>query len=146
VRRAARNFCAVLVAISALSQLGAGAAPTETMSEETTRLAAGVWGGQHVRVEVSDDGARLDFDAARGAIPRPVTLDGGGRFSAPGTYTAEHGGPLREGEEPKPQHAVYSGVVRGKEMTLKVMFTETEVEIGPFTLTLGSRGRVWKMK
>jgi hypothetical protein len=146
VRRAARNICAILIAMSALSQAGTRAAATEAMSEERTRLAAGDWGGQHVRVEVSDDGARLEFDAARGVIPRPVTLDGEGRFSAPGTYTREGGGPLREGHEPKPQPAVYSGVVRGKEMTLNVTLAETKEELGPYTLTLGSRGRVWKIR
>jgi hypothetical protein len=144
VRRAARNFCAVFIAASAL--LHAGPRTTEAMSEERTRLAAGVWGGQHVRVEVSDDGARLDFDAARGIIERPVTLDGEGRFSASGAYTVEGGGPLREGEEPEPQPAVYGGVVRGKEMTLNVTLTETKEELGPYTLTRGSRGRVWKSR
>ena len=146
MRRAARNFCALALALCALSQACTRAAATVNMSEEQNRLAAGDWGGKHVRVEVSDDGARLDFDGGRGVIPRPVTLDGEGRFSAPGTYTREGGGPLREGDEPKPQPAVYSGVVRGKEMTLKVTLTETKEEIGPFTLTQGSRGRVWKMK
>lgn len=144
MRRAARTFCAVFIAASAL--LHAGGRTTEAMSEERTRLAAGVWGGQHVRVEVSDEGARLEFDAAWGVIARPVTLDNEGRFSAPGAYTVERGGPQREGEEPQPQPAVYSGVVKGKEMTLNVTLTETKEERGPYTLTLGSRGTVWKMK
>lgn len=146
MRRASLNCCAVLVAVSALLQAGQRAAANGAMSEELNRLAAGEWGGQHVRVEVSDEGARLEFDAARGVIPRPVVLDGAGRFSARGTYTAERGGPQREGEEPEPQPAVYSGAVRGKEMTLNVTLTETKEERGPYTLTYGSRGRVWKMK
>lgn len=146
MRRAARNFCALSLALSALLYAGTRAAVTETMSEEQNRLAAGEWGGQHVRVEVSDGGALLDFDGGRGVIERPITLDGEGRFSAPGTYTREHGGPLREGHEPKPQPAVYSGAVRGKEMTLSFTLTETKEEVGPFTLTRGGRGRVWKMK
>lgn len=146
MRRVARNFFALSLALSALLHAGSRAAVTETMSEEQNRLAAGEWGGRHVRVEVSDDGARIDFDGGRGVIERPITLDGEGRFSAPGTYTREHGGPQREGHEPKPQPAVYSGAVRGKEMTLKVTLTESKEEIGPFTLTQGSRGRVWKMK
>lgn len=146
MRRATRNFCAFLIAVSALSQAGTRAAATEAMSEERHSLAAGVWGGQHLRVEVSGDGARLEFDAAHGVIPRPVELDGEGRFSAQGTYTVERGGPVHEGEEPQPQPAVYSGVVRGKEMTLNVTLTETKEEFGPYTLTLGSRGRVWKIR
>jgi hypothetical protein len=146
VRRAARNFCAIFIALSALLAACVSAAESKTMSEEPTRLATGEWGGQHVRVEVSDDGAQLDFDGGRGVIERPITLDGEGRFSAPGTYTAEHGGPLSEGHEPKPQPALYGGVVRGKEMTLKLTLTETKQEVGPFTLTRGGRGRVWKMK
>ena len=116
------------------------------MSEERARLAAGEWGGEHVRVEVSDEGARIEFDAGRGVIERPITLDDEGRFSEAGTYTREGAGPLREGHEPKPQPALYSGVVRGKEMTLKITLTETKQDIGPFTLTRGSRGRVWKIR
>jgi hypothetical protein len=116
------------------------------MSEERTRLAAGEWGGQHVRVEASDDGARLNFDGGRGVVERPITLDGEGRFSAQGTFTREGPGPVDEENEPKPQPAVYSGVVKGKEMRLSVRLTETKEEMGPFTLTYGSRGRVWKMK
>lgn len=146
VRRAARNFCALSLALSALLHAGARAAVNETMSEEQNRLASGEWGGQHVRVEVSDDGALLDFDGGHGVVGRPITLDGEGRFSAPGTYTRETGGPVREGREPKPQPAVYSGVVTGTEMTLKFTLTETKEEVGPYTLTRGSRGRVWKMK
>lgn len=144
--RAARNFCAAFLAICALSQACVRAPTTEAMSQERSRLAAGVWGGQHLNVHVSDEGATLDFDAAHGVIPRPVTLDDDGRFSAQGTYTAERGGPQREGEEPEPQPAVYSGVVTGKEMTLNVTLTETKQEFGPYTLTRGSRGRVMKIK
>lgn len=145
MRRAARSFCAILIAVSALSHAGQRAAANQ-VSEERNSLAAGVWGGQHLRVEVSGDGARLEFDAARGLIERPVTLDGEGRFSVHGTYTVERGGPVHEGEEPQPQPAVYSGVVRGKEMTLNVTLTETKDELGPYTLTLGSHGRVWKIR
>lgn len=146
MRRTTRSFCAILIAVSALSHAGQRAAANQALSKERNSLAAGVWGGQHLRVEVSDDGARLDFDAARGVIEQPVTLDGEGRFSVQGTYTVERGGPVREGEEPEPQPAVYSGAVRGKEMTLNVKLTETKEELGPYTLTLGSRGRVWKIR
>jgi hypothetical protein len=114
------------------------------MNEEHSALAAGDWGGRHVRMEVSERGALLEFDFAKGSIPRPVMLDSEGRFSAKGVFAREGFGPRIEDEEPKRLSAVYSGAVKGDEMTLTVTLTETKEQVGTFTLTHGSRGRVWK--
>jgi hypothetical protein len=114
------------------------------MSEESNALAAGEWGGKHVRMEVSEGGAMLAFDCAKGSIARPVTLDAEGRFSTEGEFVRQGFGPHNEDVAPKSQRAVYSGVVRDHSMTLIITLAETKEEVGAFTLTRGSRGRLWK--
>src|ERR1044072_3362883 len=65
------------------------------MSEhaEAGRVAEGLWGGSHLRLDVRGDGAALDFDCAHGEINAPFILDAEGRFDLPGTYTREGPGP-----------------------------------------------------
>jgi hypothetical protein len=114
------------------------------MNEDSTRLAAGDWGGKHIRLEVSGSGARLEFDSAKGSIDQLVTLDPEGRFSAKGDFTRAGFGPRNEDKEPERVPALYSGVVQDGNMTLNVVLTETNEKVGTFTLQRGSRGRVWR--
>jgi len=128
----------------ALPHAGRCAGVTGTMDEGGERLAAGGWGGKHVRMEVTDDGALLEFDCAKGSIKGPVTLDAGGRFSAKGQFAREGFGPRVEGEAPKRVPALYVGEVNGESMTLTVTLAETGDEVGTYTLTRGSNGRLWR--
>src|SRR4029453_3438786 len=50
-------------------------------------VAAGLWGGDHVRLMVSRTGARLEYDCADSTIDEPITLDAKGKFTAKGSYT-----------------------------------------------------------
>jgi hypothetical protein len=109
-------------------------------------LTAGVWGGEHLRMDVGEGGASLEFDCASGIIERPVVLDGDGRFDVKGGYTPEHGGPIRRGEELKGRPARYVGRVRGETLTLTIVAADPEETIGEFTLTRGSEGRVMKCR
>ncbi len=108
------------------------------------RLAAGVWGGQHIRMEVTDDGAQLDYDCAHGTIDQPIILDRQGRFEATGTFTREHGGAARDDESPKSSPVRYAGQVEDQTMTLTIKREETGEDFGAYTLTQGSAGRVMK--
>ena len=110
------------------------------------RLAAGVWGGQHIRIDVTDDGARVDFDCAHSTIDQPILLDNQGRFNAKGNFTRERGGPNREGETADSNPVRYAGQVEGETMTLTVTFDKTGESIGDFTLTRGNQGRVMKCR
>ena len=49
----------------------------------------GVWGGEHLRMEVNDSGADIEFDCARGSISQRLELDDKGRFKVQGIYRAE---------------------------------------------------------
>ena len=103
--------------------------------------AVGVWGGPHVRLEITNmvDGvstagaATVEFDCAHGSISVPVTPDKSGRFEAFGYYVQDHGGPVRADQALTANPARYSGEVNGSQMTLTVTRTDTTWSAGPFT-------------
>jgi hypothetical protein len=102
-----------------------------TMSK---KMESGVWGGQHIGVEVTAAGATVEHDCAHGTIDQPIELDSKGDFDIRGTHVREHGGPTREGERETRQPARYIGHVDGKTMTLIVKLVDTDETIGTFTL------------
>lgn len=101
------------------------------------------WGGDHILIEPHGTGWRIEFDCAHGAIPGPVFLDSTGQFDAAGTYTQEHGGPVREGEILPTFPARYTGTVSGGTITLAIHLEDGRV-LGPYELDAGSAGRVFK--
>jgi hypothetical protein len=107
-------------------------------------VAAGMWGGEHVRLEVSGDGAEVEFDCAHGRIKGRLRPGADGRFDAAGTFVAERGGPVREGAREEGRPARYSGRVRGKTMTLSVRLTDSDEDLGTFTLTHGREAELVK--
>ncbi len=111
----------------------------------------GTWGGERVRMEVTEKGATIELDCAHGTIDHPLTTEAGGRFTAKGTYARERLGPEseeereREGErEGKGAPALYTGRTDGKTMTLTVRLARTNEEMGSFTLTHGRKVRLTK--
>src|SRR5437667_11808892 len=57
------------------------------------KLATGVWGGPHIRMEVTGNGAVIEFDCANGQIEETIATDGNGSFDVKGVFSREHGGP-----------------------------------------------------
>jgi hypothetical protein len=114
--------------------------------EKNDKLQTGVWGGQHIRAEVTDRGAAIEFDCANGAIDEPITLDDKGSFDVKGKFAAEHGGPIRRDEEDNGRSVRYVGQVKDKELTLTISDLNTKENLGSFTLTLGSDGRLMKCR
>lgn len=107
----------------------------------STHLAEGVWGGPHIQMTVGPEGIAVEMDCAHGAVDGPVAVGSDGRFRASGTYAAEHGGPVREGEEAG-RPAVYEGRVEGTKLTLVIKVGGEEV--GAFELVHGRSGRITK--
>jgi hypothetical protein len=105
---------------------------------------AGTWGGEHVTLEVTADGGRVEYDCAHGGFDEPLALDQSKRFDVPGTHTPEHGGPVREGEMSESRPARYAGRVDGGRMTLTVTLTDSGEILGTFALAQGVAGRVTK--
>ena len=125
------------------SLVGALALLTSCAGTVTTENIVGLWGGQHVALELFTAGASLEYDCAHGTIDRPIIPDADGRFLASGTHVTESGGPVREGEEPEPVPATYDGWTDGTRMTLRVRLADG-TDFGTFELRLGDVPRVFK--
>jgi len=118
--------------------------PTASQTFAGDKPAKGTWGGSHIRADITDNGARFEFDCATGAIDGPIVLDAQGQFEITGTFAAEHGGPVRRDEESSARPARYAGNVKDEEMTLTITDVKTKEVIGKFTLRHGSNGRLMK--
>jgi hypothetical protein len=106
----------------------------------------GTWGGEHIGLEVSDDGGRVEYDCAHGTIDQKIVTDARGGFELRGTHVREHGGPVRK-DEPEDSHpAVYKGQLKGDTMTLTVTESDTGESVGTFTLTLSRQPRIMKCR
>ena len=119
-------------------------APTSTPSPakprvEGTRLKPGIWGGNHVNLEVTNEGAGFEFDCAHGRTSKPITPEADGSFEVEGTYEREGPGPTREGGN----NAVdvrFTGTVTGDTMELTVQIANGDPQ--KFKLTSGKQGKL----
>jgi hypothetical protein len=108
-------------------------------------LASGTaWGGEHLRMEVAAAGVTFEFDCASGAIRGPIRPSEQGEFAETGTYSQGHGGPIREGEVPPTEPAIYSGRLSGDTITLTISFPSGRAGLGPYLLHEGDAGRVFR--
>jgi hypothetical protein len=80
-----------------------------------------VWGGDHIEMEVTGTGARLEFDCAHGTIDEALQVDRKGAFKAKGTVTPEQSGPSRDGDAPRAAKATYAGTITDDTMTLRIV-------------------------
>jgi len=102
----------------------------------------GQWGGTHIGLTLDTSGGRIEYDCAAGTI-EAIVPDSSGRFSAAGTHTPGHGGPVREGEVMPTYKASFTGTVRGERMSLQGR-VENGVELGPFELRLGAEPGIFR--
>jgi hypothetical protein len=96
-------------------------------------VSAGTWGGDAM-VTVTANGVHFEFPCASGDISQPLLTDSSGDFRADGTYVRE-GGP---GFTPQP--ARYSGHVDNQTMTVTVTLSQTNQQVGSFTVKFGAPG------
>ena len=101
----------------------------------------GHWGGEGAGIEVSEEGARLFFDCAKGSIDVPITPDEDGRFEVTGRYVKEGPGPTRP-EQTQGVGARYLGQLEGNTLTLSIRLTLSRDVLGPYTLTRNRMPRV----
>lgn len=132
--------------VSCGSNLGVDAKRTEAAGGGVSagRVAAGVWNGEHVSLEVKEDGATVEFDCAHGSIKQVVSLDKAGRFSVRGTFAFEQGGAVTPGGAGSDRPARFAGRVEGKKMSLTVTLTDNNQTIDTFSLTNGGVYKVTK--
>ena len=118
--------------------------PVGCLDPEMSTSVLGEWGGEHLGLIATAQGAQLEFDCATGRTTEAITPDGAGRFSVAGFHSPGHGGPIREDEETVELPARFDGTVRGDLMTISITLTEQATTLGPFTLLRGASPRVFK--
>ncbi|MBA3669609.1 MAG: hypothetical protein H0W71_06030 [Sphingomonas sp.] len=121
---------ALLAAAAALALAGCASTPAPFGP------LVGDWGGEHVGLHLERGGGALDYDCASGTIG-PVVPDAAGRFTAPGTHSPGHGGPVWQGEVTPRFAARYAGIVSGDRMTLNVTI-DPDTPMGPLVLIKGA--------
>ena len=105
-----------------------------------------IWGGDHIEMQITADGARLEFDCASGTIGERVSPDAQGAFKVKGVFTPESRGPVRDEAAPRALRATYSGTIKDDAMSLRL---EIEGEEGPgrtFSLVRDHPGNVRKCR
>jgi hypothetical protein len=105
----------------------------------------GTWGTLHMRIQVENGAARIEYDCAHGTINGPLKVDSKGRFNLLGTHVRERPGPIRIDQTPADRPARYTGWTDGRKMTLTVTLEDGSKEtVGKYELTRGQSGRVFK--
>jgi hypothetical protein len=142
-RMLARRWLTLVVA------LAVAGAMSPNLQAQTAGVSLGatgtVWGGKHVALQVTAEGATLQFDCARGTIALPLMVDAHGNFKAKGTFTRERPGPvMRDGNQAAA--AVYSGTLTRDTLHLTIAAGAQSEGMGEYVLTLGKPGRVLKCK
>jgi hypothetical protein len=132
-----------LDAVAAFSILIGFPAATHAGPDE---VPVGLWGGEHISMEVTERGARVEYDCAHGTIDERIVTDRRGRFNVRGTYVEEHGGPVREKERLNSYPVRFTGRIRGKKMEVTVTRSDTKKTIGSFTLVHGQEPSLVKCR
>jgi hypothetical protein len=125
--------------------LAACAFGDRVVASRPEKVPIGQWGGEHVRLDVAEEGARIEFDCAHGSIDAPLDLDADGRFRVKGTFVREQGGPVHKDEAEDREPAVFSGQTDGRTMDLKVTL-EGGAGFSSFRLAFRQRGKLVKCR
>ena len=109
-------------------------------------LTPGVWGGEHIRFEVTEGGASVEYDCAHGTVEGKIAVDGQGRFNVYGTHYEEHGGPVRPGDDANGYRVRLSGTVGGSLMKLTVTRAGSRKVVGTFDLARDREAMIVKCR
>ncbi len=108
---------------------------------------SGEWSGKHIAIKFNEDGtAEVEFDCAHGSIAQKIILDKKNRFTVTGTYTEEHGGPVRADNQQQSVAVKYAGQISGKKMTLAIRRKDNKMLVGNFTLLRGQESLLVKCR
>ncbi len=121
-------------------------AQTNETKTKMDSLQTGQWGGEHISLDVTPQGASVEYDCAHGSINQKIAPDNQGRFNVTGTHVREHGGPVRRDEIPDSHPAEFNGQIKNNTMTLTVTETDTKEVVGTFTLVYGQNPRIVKCR
>lgn len=145
MRIAALALMIVSLGLTCLAQGRASQVVESTPVAESKPLPNGVWGGEHIRMEVSDNGAEIEFDCASGSISQRIQLDAKGRFRVAGTYRVQSPAPAAaygEGGAPGAA-ATYTGTLTDNGLHLEVLLDGQATPM-VFDLVIGDEGHLAK--
>lgn len=106
----------------------------------------GSWAGKHISLEITAQGAKIEYDCASGAITEKIILDKNRSFNVLGTHIEEHGGPTRQNEQSPGLPVRFIGRIKGKRMTLIVKRKDNNKVIGTFSLIHGQESLLVKCR
>jgi hypothetical protein len=112
----------------------------------TKGLLVGLWGGEHISMQVTERRTTVEYDCARGTIDQRIALDRRGRFDVSGIHISEHGGPVRRDEKLASYPVRFVGQVDGKRMELSVTNSVTKTLVGNFSLVYGDEPKLRKCR
>ena len=118
--------------------------PVSAKIQKMQHIPSGLWGGQHISINVRSKSATIEYDCASGVINGPLVVDADGRFDLRGTHRPERGGPVRADDNSPGHPATYTGTIKGKTMTLTLKVGDSDEET--FTLEKGKPGELVKCK
>jgi hypothetical protein len=105
-------------------------------------IAAGDWGGDHISMVVTAEGADLEFDCGIGHIQTPLVTDASGQFKLKGTYRFDR--PAAAGtDENAGSEAIYTGKLKGDTLKLEMEIVGQPDHVF-FQLERGQQGRLTK--
>ena len=146
-QRLKTTLAAALLLLTAFTAAGGRAQMSQTGGTPAPdALTPGVWGGDHIRFEVTERGADIEYDCAHGTIEGRIVVDRRGRFSVRGMHYEEHGGPVRAGEAAASYPVRLSGVVGGSLLRLTVTRAGTRRLVGTFSLARGREANLVKCR
>lgn len=105
--------------------------------QKSKEIAPGSWGGRGIELIVENGSARIRYDCAEAEIDSKILMSEQGNFSVDGVYIRRTPGPIRVGNPPQRQPAIFEGKVSGNTMNLSVTITDSKEKIGEFTLKKG---------
>ena len=117
---------------------------TTSSRPEVIQIEKGTWGGKHIGLEITDNGATIEFDCAHGTVDQRIEGDSNGVLDLRGTYVRESPGPARQRDREDSHPARYTGRVEGKSMTITITLTDTGETVGTFKSTQGALPKVFK--
>lgn len=138
--RLAGRLSGALIAACILSGCAMAASPSHA-----DPVKAGQWGGQHISMTVAAASTEIEFDCGRATVTGPIETDRDGAFVTAGTFLQERPGPTTpNGPAQRPMRL--SGTVKGDDMQVSIVLTDSNEDVGSFTLTFGRAPRLVKCK
>jgi hypothetical protein len=141
-----RLAVAMSLAIAMIAASSKPVAAQDATPGKARSVSIGVWGGPDVEMQVTHQGAALEFDCAQGTISEPLLLDEAGKFLARGTFQSQHGGPIKRDEPLRSVDVVYTGIVQGDTMRLEFVLGDNKGSPEKFTLVRGQTGKLRKCR